>query len=348
MAAHVIGAGDQPVGARRHCPFHAVDPALRVLVDPALVAAVLGRVDRHDQRATEAVGEVVAGYEDKPVVAMDDVKVVAVTKLDAGRQHVGVHVLNPSDKFAKITGAARFRYAVNDYAGDLFLSQKLTVAAREHVNVNALHYELLSELAHMARQAALDDGRVLPGKNQNSGHGSSSGARLSVGARLRSAASPKGTEDSSALKLSRWPPKRSSGYGPARSSVSRKAQSLACSANNSRAARGGRVGPAASARSSASRARPVIAATFGDDQVRSEFALPQLVARSRPIGQGSASTCSSASSSGASSTPRCWQASTKAARKVGPSCHQRPKSSVSKASVQSPPSATRSAQRSAK
>jgi hypothetical protein len=45
-------------------------------------------------------------------------------------------VFDPSDKFSKVTRAAGFGNAVNDYAGDLFLGQKLAVAAGENVDVN--------------------------------------------------------------------------------------------------------------------------------------------------------------------------------------------------------------------
>ena len=84
-----------------------------MLVDPALVAAVLGRVDRHDERAAEAVGEVVAGDGDEPVVAVDEVEVVAVAELDAGGEHVGVHVLDPGDELAEVARAARLADAVD-------------------------------------------------------------------------------------------------------------------------------------------------------------------------------------------------------------------------------------------
>ena len=61
LLAHVVRAGDHAVGAVRDPALDAVDVGLRVLVDPALVAAVLGRVDRRHQRRAEAAGEVVAG-----------------------------------------------------------------------------------------------------------------------------------------------------------------------------------------------------------------------------------------------------------------------------------------------
>jgi hypothetical protein len=61
VVAHVGGAGDHLVRAVRHPALDPVDVALRVLVDPALVAAELGRVDRHRERCADALREVIAG-----------------------------------------------------------------------------------------------------------------------------------------------------------------------------------------------------------------------------------------------------------------------------------------------
>ena len=112
---------------------------LRVLVDPALVAAVLGRVDRDHERAAEALGEVVAGDRDEPVVAVHDVEVVAVAELDAGGQHVGVHVLDPGDELAELARALAARArggrctpSISSSAGD---SSRPRV---EHVHLDVL------------------------------------------------------------------------------------------------------------------------------------------------------------------------------------------------------------------
>ena len=64
VLAHVGRAGDHAVGAVGHPALDAVDVGLRVLVHPALVAAVLGGVDGDHERAAEALGQVVAG--DRP------------------------------------------------------------------------------------------------------------------------------------------------------------------------------------------------------------------------------------------------------------------------------------------
>ena len=77
------------------------------------MAAVLGRVNRHHQRRPKALGEVVAGIGDKPVVPVDEVKGIAVAELDAGGQHVGVHPLHPGDELAQIGGPLGLADAVD-------------------------------------------------------------------------------------------------------------------------------------------------------------------------------------------------------------------------------------------
>ena len=57
--------------------------------------------------------EVVAGAGDEPVVAVDEVEVEAVAELDAGGEHVGVHVLDPGDELAEVARAARLAHAVD-------------------------------------------------------------------------------------------------------------------------------------------------------------------------------------------------------------------------------------------
>ena len=95
-----------------------VDVGLRVLVDPALVAAVLGRVDRGHQRRAEAAGEMVAGGRDEPVVAVDEVEVEAIAELDPGGEHVGVHPLDPGHELAEVARPARLEHAMDVDAGD--------------------------------------------------------------------------------------------------------------------------------------------------------------------------------------------------------------------------------------
>ena len=77
VLAHVGRAGDDAVGGADHPPLDAVDVRLRVLVDPALVAAVLGRVDGDQPRAAPAAGELARGVGDEPVVGVDEVEAAA-------------------------------------------------------------------------------------------------------------------------------------------------------------------------------------------------------------------------------------------------------------------------------
>ena len=137
-----------------------------MLVDPALVASVLGGVDRDRERRAEAVGEVMAGRGDQPVVAVDHVEVVAVAHLDTGGEHVRVHVLDPGDELAQVARALRLAHAVDDHAAPLLLGEVVLAAAGEHVHVHVLGGEVLGQLADVAGEAALDQRRVLPGEDQ--------------------------------------------------------------------------------------------------------------------------------------------------------------------------------------
>ena len=167
VLAHVGRAGDHALGAVGHPALDPVDVGLRVLVDPALVAAVLGGVDRDHQRAAEALGEVVAGVGHEPVVPVHHVEVVAVAHLHAGGQHVGVHVLDPGDELGELARALGLADAVDHHALQLLLGRRLLEPAREHVHLGVLRHEVLGQLAHVAREAALDQRRVLPGEDQD-------------------------------------------------------------------------------------------------------------------------------------------------------------------------------------
>ena len=108
----------------------------------------------------------VAGGRDQPVVAVDDVEVVAVADLHAGGEHVRVHVLDPGDELAQVARALGLAHAVDDDAADLLLGGVLLAAAGQHVHVHVLGGEVLGQLAHVAGEAALDQRRVLPGQDQ--------------------------------------------------------------------------------------------------------------------------------------------------------------------------------------
>ena len=197
VLAHVGGAGDHALGAVGHPALDPVDVGLRVLVHPALVAAVLGGVDRDHERAAEALGQVVARHGHQPVVAVHHVEVVAVPHLHARGQHVGVHVLDPGHELGQLARALGLAHAVHDHALHLLLGGRLLQAAGQHVDLHVLGHEVLGQLAHVARQAALDQRRVLPGEDQDP-HGATSEARSRSGARLRRAGSGEGTAAESA------------------------------------------------------------------------------------------------------------------------------------------------------
>src|ERR687885_438106 len=60
-------------------------------------------------------------------------------------------------------GTSRRRPSVSDAGADL-LRRVLARPAGEHVDLDTLAHEPLRELAHVAPEPALDDGRVLPGQ----------------------------------------------------------------------------------------------------------------------------------------------------------------------------------------
>ena len=142
-----------------------------MVLHPALVAAVLGRVDRRHQRRLEAPREVIAGVRDQPVVPVDEVEVEAVAELDPGGQHVGVHPLDPGDELAEVGGEGWARGSGGRRPRPRFLGGRLLAAAGEDVDLDPELDQRLGELADVARQAALDQRRVLPGEDQDAGHG---------------------------------------------------------------------------------------------------------------------------------------------------------------------------------
>ena len=140
-----------------------------MLVDPALVAPVLGGVDRDHERRPEAAREVVAGHRDEPVVAVDEVEVVAVAELDPGGEHVGVHPLDPGDELAEVAWAGSARAPGGSWTpAHGLLGRRLLAAAGQHVDLDPLLDELLGELADVTGEPALDQRRVLPGEDQDS------------------------------------------------------------------------------------------------------------------------------------------------------------------------------------
>ena len=143
---------------------------LGVLVHPALMAAVLGRVDSGDERRVEPAREVVARHRHQPVVAVQEVELVAVAELDPGGEHVGVHALHPGDELPEVGGAGRLANPVDgDAPGDL-LRRRLLAAPRQDMDVDAELDQRLRELADVASEPPFDQRWVLPGEDQDARH----------------------------------------------------------------------------------------------------------------------------------------------------------------------------------
>ena len=293
LLAHVVGAGDHPVGAVGDPALDPVDVGLRMLVDPALVAAVLGGVDRRHQRRVEALGEVVAGVGDEPVVAVDEVEAVAVAELDPGGEHVGVHPLDPGDELAEVGRALRLADAVDEDAAATLLGRRLLAAAGQHVDLDPALDQRLGELAHVAGEAALDQRRVLPGEDQDAGHrlarAPAGGARLRSGARARMRGSAMAGESMAS----------SSGLGVGGGALEGVVAGLAALVEEGPVARldgeqlaRGALGAVAaqaaaesarSRRSSSRRAPQARSATAGESQVLRSLSSPQVEACERPL-----------------------------------------------------------------
>ena len=172
VPAHVVGADDHRVRAASHPALDGVDVRLRGILHPALVAPVLGRVDRRHVWHAQPVGERRGGVRDEPVMAVDEVVGVLLGQRLAGREHVLVHLLHPGDEAIEVARPARLAHAMHPHAGELRqagLTRLWWIAdpAREHVHARPLADERLGELAHVPGQPALDHGRVLPGEEQH-------------------------------------------------------------------------------------------------------------------------------------------------------------------------------------
>ena len=76
---------------------------------PALVAPVLGGVDRRDVGHAQPVGERRGGVGDEPVVAVDEVVGVLLRERLAGREHVVVHLLDPGHEAVEVARPAGSR-----------------------------------------------------------------------------------------------------------------------------------------------------------------------------------------------------------------------------------------------
>ena len=143
-----------------------MDVRLRVLVDPALVAAVLGRVDGDEPRDPAPARELAGGRGDEPVVRVHEVEPAA--ELRARGEHVLVHVVDPGDERVEVVlRELGLAHAVHVHAVALLVRGQAPAAARDDVHLVPVAHQLLGELAHVAREATLHDRRVLPREGQD-------------------------------------------------------------------------------------------------------------------------------------------------------------------------------------
>ena len=155
VAAHVVRAGDHAVGRAHHPPFDAVDVALRMLVDPALVAAVLGRVDGHEPRAVEAPRQLAGRARHQPVVGVDEVERQRVAERGARGAHVVVHRVDPAhERVEVVLGELRLAHAVHGHAVAVLDRRQMAAAARQDVHFDTEPDEALGELADVPGEPA--------------------------------------------------------------------------------------------------------------------------------------------------------------------------------------------------
>ena len=170
VAAHVVRAGDDAVRAAGHPRLDAVDVGLRVLVDPALVAAVLGRVDRREVRAAQARRRARAAA---PATSQSwpwtRSKRSRFAELAAGGVHVRVHALDPGDEGVEVARhrRPRARGARRRRRPSPTTARHVAPAARQHVDLDAGAHERLRQLADVPREPACDDRRVLPRQDED-------------------------------------------------------------------------------------------------------------------------------------------------------------------------------------
>src|SRR5919198_5961494 len=104
----------------------------------------------------------VARHRDEPVMSVDEVEVKAIAELDARREHVGVHVLDPGDELPELRRPQRLANAMKVDAVDDLLGGRLLAPAGQDVNVDVERRQAFGELAYVPRKPALDQRGVLP------------------------------------------------------------------------------------------------------------------------------------------------------------------------------------------
>ena len=148
--------------------------------------------------------------------------------------------------------------------------------------------ERLGELAHVARQAALDDRRVLPGEDQDAAHGSSSGATRRGRRELAHVRGRRRVPTSSASSsAARWPSMRSQRVGPGERARLQERPVAGLQREQLAHRALGHAGARARRRAARRRAGPArCAATCGPDHVHSVGGCPHVVGASSPSGHG--------------------------------------------------------------
>ena len=122
-------------------------------------------------RSAETARKMVAGVRHQPIMSVNDLELETVAELHPGGQHVGVHSLHPGDELIQLRRPRGLAYAVDVDAVDEILGWGLLPTAREDVDLHAALHQALSLLADDTRQTSLDQGRVLPRKDQDPVHG---------------------------------------------------------------------------------------------------------------------------------------------------------------------------------
>ena len=266
-----------------------------MLVDPALVAPVLGGVDRDDERARGSAWP--GGRPRSPRASRGR----APRRSRSGRPpppprracRRSCARSRPRTRRGRAGARARAR------GGSITPPDSSSGGSSSRPRASTCtstswRGEVLGQLAHVARQPALDQRRVLPGQDQDAHQGVVREARSRSGARLRSvgparaAESARAASAASRARACALEPLAEGSRRPARG-VAMNAQSLAWRASSSRAARSSAArgsAPAAAAatvRSSAARAAKASSATAGASQVERSFPLPQVEAASAPL-----------------------------------------------------------------
>ena len=95
-------------------------------------------------------------------MGVDEVEGEPVAQLERELAHVGVHLVDPAHERARVLRERRLADSVHEHAVSFLLHGQMAASAGEDVDLDPLAHQVLGELAHVARETALDHGRVLP------------------------------------------------------------------------------------------------------------------------------------------------------------------------------------------